>query len=971
MSAMLDPREISMRKVHSTTTVARAICAFLLLLAAGTAHAADAERQPILHLHEHDAATGHLADSVGPDKLLWQSPAFAMPLEFPVAALRTIHFPVNAHMPQPVGEYGIELAGGDAFFGGLVSLDAQQLVIDTAGLGQLHIDRTVLRRVYRLKAIELIFAGPNGLDGWKVSGSNAAWREDRGHLVSDEIGAVIRRDFGTPALARFEIELSWKTKPDFDLAFGVGEDPKSVLRAFRLDVWDSKIVAWRETEREADVTALARIEPGPGRIHLQIMVDQENGRMLVLSPFGEKLADLRVASGKPQVNGGLQLTNKSGDIRVERLRVGRWNGEAPHAVTAEKARLHLTDGTVTYGQVDSFDPAQKQFLVHTDDGDKQLAENQVQDIVLSPEGKPGDPTQMISALFTAGGRASGTLIKIEEGKIWLQAPGIRESIAAPLDALYALIGHAAEQTTDNAAQLPSREGRLEIDNLALRGALANASDGAPNALNWQPRDAKVGSPLAANVSGRIVYRDRPTPAKSAVRKGGLAAGIAVVNANGAINLAGGAGGAGGGAGGAGGGGGGGGGLKVAALRAAGAAAAPAQARSTGQSDALQPTGGPKPKKGESVLHLRFGDTIPGVVTQIDENGVTFHSTVSDATFIPHAQIQAIELMPDAKSTSIARQKKERLLTVPRMQRDKPPTHLIRSDDGDYLRCRLVSMNETELQVEVRLEAKTLPRVGIARIIWLHPETEKAEQPAGALPGTRVQALQGDGSRLTFYATRFEGSTLSGRSELLGNCHVDVGQIDELLFGTAIEAEAASLVFHQWQLTPALEPLANPDGEGGEGEAAGLDSALVGKQAPDFQLDMLDGTKFVLAENRANVLVLDFWASWCGPCRQAMPQVDKVAREFADQGVKLVAVNLAETPDQVRTALAQLQLDMPVALDRQGRVAEQYGANAIPQTVIIGRDGVVQRLFVGAGNHFDEQLRTALRAVLSPDSKQTQ
>ena len=52
---------------------------------------------------------------------------------------------------------------------------------------------------------------------------------------------------------------------------------------------------------------------------------------------------------------------------------------------------------------------------------------------------------------------------------------------------------------------------------------------------------------------------------------------------------------------------------------------------------------------------------------------------------------------------------------------------------------------------------------------------------------------------------------------------------------------------------------------------------------------------------------------------------QVAREFADQGVKLVAVNLAETPDQVRTALTQLQLDMPVALDRQGRVAEQYGA----------------------------------------------
>ena len=167
----------------------------------------------------------------------------------------------------------------------------------------------------------------------------------------------------------------------------------------------------------------------------------------------------------------------------------------------------------------------------------------------------------------------------------------------------------------------------------------------------------------------------------------------------------------------------------------------------------------------------------------------------------------------------------------------------------------------------------------------------------------MQALQGDGNRLTFFANRFEGSILSGESDLLGNCRVDVGLIDALLLGTAIEEAAASLVFHQWRLSAAAEPLANPDGNDGEnGAPAGLDSSLVGKPAPDFRLDMLDGTKFNLADHKENVLVLDFWASWCGPCLQVMPQVDKVAREFADQGVKLVAVNLAETPEQIQAAL---------------------------------------------------------------------
>ncbi|MES1213239.1 MAG: hypothetical protein ABUL64_01510, partial [Singulisphaera sp.] len=397
----------------------------------------DGEQQPVIHLYDRDSVAGELSDSTFTDRLLWRSPAFATPLVFPLSAVRTVHFPVKQNLPQPTGEYGIELVGGDAFFGEVVEFGGDQLVIEVAELGRLHIDRGLLRRLYRLKAVELLFAGPNGLDGWKVSGSKTAWREDRGHLVSDEIGAVIRRDFGTPALARFEVELSWQKKPDFDLAFGVGEDPKSVLRAFRLDVWDNKIVAWRETEREADVTALARIEPGAGRIIFQILVDQENGRMMVLTPFGEKLADLRVASGKPQVNGGIQLTNKSGDVRLERLRVGRWNGEAPHAVTAEKPRVHLTDGSVVYGQVSAFDAAQKQFSVHTDEGDRQFAEDKVQDIVFAPTAEPGART--ISALFTAGGRASGKLVKIEESKVILECPGIRESIAQPLTSMYALV----------------------------------------------------------------------------------------------------------------------------------------------------------------------------------------------------------------------------------------------------------------------------------------------------------------------------------------------------------------------------------------------------------------------------------------------------------------------------------------------------------------------------------------------------
>ena len=117
-----------------------------------------------------------------------------------------------------------------------------------------------------------------------------------------------------------------------------------------------------------------------------------------------------------------------------------------------------------------------------------------------------------------------------------------------------------------------------------------------------------------------------------------------------------------------------------------------------------------------------------------------------------------------------------------------------------------------------------------------------------------------------------------------------------------------------------------------------------------------------------MIVLDFWATWCGPCIQAMPQVDAAVRDFADQGVQLIAVNLEETPKKITAMLERHKLDMTVALDRDGAVAGKYAATAIPQTVIIDREGKVARVFVGGGPTFGDQVREAPRAVLEPDKK---
>ena len=201
--------------------------------------------------------------------------------------------------------------------------------------------------------------------------------------------------------------------------------------------------------------------------------------------------------------------------------------------------------------------------------------------------------------------------------------------------------------------------------------------------------------------------------------------------------------------------------------------------------------------------------------------------------------------------------------------------------------------------------------------------------------------------------------VTGKSDVLGDCRVALDEVDQLLIGGAIEQAAAQVAYGPWRLHSAPEPKV-PESDG---SSSGSESPLVGKPAPDFTLELLGGKTFHLAEAKGKVVLLDFWATWCGPCLQAMPQVEAVAEEFKEKGVQLIAVNLQEDPKQITAMLERHKMHPAVALDRDGAVAQKYEANAIPQTVIIDKDGKVARLFVGGGPNLGDQLREALKAVL--------
>ena len=141
----------------------------------------------------------------------------------------------------------------------------------------------------------------------------------------------------------------------------------------------------------------------------------------------------------------------------------------------------------------------------------------------------------------------------------------------------------------------------------------------------------------------------------------------------------------------------------------------------------------------------------------------------------------------------------------------------------------------------------------------------------------------------------------------------------------------------------------------------------GQTAPDFSLTSLSGKEVKLSDLKGQVVVLDFWASWCPPCRESLPHLGKLYGENED-GVKVLAVNMGEDADAARSFVQSQNLsDLTVLLDKDKSVAQKYGISSIPTTVIIGPDGKVQETFVGLGPDTFSQIKQTVSRLKGGDA----
>ena len=178
--------------------------------------------------------------------------------------------------------------------------------------------------------------------------------------------------------------------------------------------------------------------------------------------------------------------------------------------------------------------------------------------------------------------------------------------------------------------------------------------------------------------------------------------------------------------------------------------------------------------------------------------------------------------------------------------------------------------------------------------------------------------------------------------------------------------AAVTVWVHYEVKVKMLRDAEPPG-GGSMEQSG--TLTVGEEIPDFAAIDLDGATVSLSEFRdREVVVLDFWATWCQPCVQSMPALQALDDEFDERGAEFLAVNVGEEPELVRDFLQDKDFAVRVLMDEQEEISGAYGVRGIPQLVIVGMDGRVVRIevgyppFAGMAEQRNERLRRLLEEL---------
>lgn len=343
-------------------------------------------------------------------------------------------------------------------------------------------------------------------------------------------------------------------------------------------------------------------------------------------------------------------------------------------------------------------------------------------------------------------------------------------------------------------------------------------------------------------------------------------------------------------------------------------------------------------------------------------------------------------------------RKEALL-LPRFRREDRPRHVLIGVNGDLLRGEIEGMTAEHIGFRSGMESFQVPRSRVTAAVWVLPPEKKApdakpsdkkEEPAAPPPDAQGLKLSGllkklgakksqknddpaaagapekiepdvwlsltNGGQVALKGEKFAAAEVTGTHPLLGRMTIPSTLIQQVRT-SAPGGNAASSALSSWRFELTPDPVIPGDGEGGDA------SPLAGKPAPDFKVPLLAGGDFTLNGAKGKVVVLDFWATWCGPCIQSLPGLMEEMAKFPEDKVVFLTLNQGESKDKVQKFLETRGWKMPVGMDGDTGVAKKYGVEGIPHTVVIGPDGKVIFVKTGFSSEGAKQIAEAVQKAM--------
>ena len=141
------------------------------------------------------------------------------------------------------------------------------------------------------------------------------------------------------------------------------------------------------------------------------------------------------------------------------------------------------------------------------------------------------------------------------------------------------------------------------------------------------------------------------------------------------------------------------------------------------------------------------------------------------------------------------------------------------------------------------------------------------------------------------------------------------------------------------------------------------SGMEGQTAPDFALKSSTGENLRLSEYRGDVVMINFWATWCGPCRQEMPLLDELYSRYQRVGFNLLGVNIDDDSSRAMKMVSELGVNFPVLFDARKEVSKLYEVEAMPVTVLVDREGTVRHVHHGYKPGYEEKYLDQIRSLL--------